>query len=230
MSRSLEALQLYCKAVLSTKVSPWTLDPKCLPVPWRDNVIDTKGQKLRFGIVSNNDGEVSVHPPIARGLAMTKAALEAAGHEVFEWAPIDHPEISELLNTSFHTLGGAAILELTKNHDEPIFGSMKLYEESYNRGEHGTLGPTKLRQMIARRNDLQKAYLDRWTATGKDGKQVMDGIIIAVSPWTAPRLGTTQKLFNVNYTAVFNLLGMVSISWTRIIADAVKITQPVPSP
>jgi amidase len=151
MSRSLEALQVYCRAVLSTEVSPWTLDPKCLPVPWRDNVIGPKGQKLRFGVVSNNDGEVSVHPPIARGLAMTKAALEAAGHEVFEWAPIDHPEIVELLNTSFHTLGGAAILELTRNHDEPVFGSMKLYEESYNRGEHGTLGPTKLRQMIARR-------------------------------------------------------------------------------
>jgi amidase len=207
MSRSLEALKLYCRAILSTEVSPWTLDPKCLPVPWRENVIQPKGRRLRFGIISDNDGQISVHPPIARGLEMTKAALEAAGHEVFEWVPTDHPEIAEVLNASFHTLGGAAILELTREHDEPVFGSMKEYEKSYNTGEHGTLGPTKLRQMIIKRNALQKAYLDRWSATGKDGKGVMDGIILPTSPWTAPRLGITQKLFNVNYTAVFNLLG-----------------------
>jgi amidase len=207
MSRSLEALKLYCRAVLSTDVSPWTLDPKCVPVPWREDVIQPKGRKLRFGIISDNDGQVSVHPPIVRGLAMTKAAIEAAGHEVFEWTPTDHPEISQVLNSSFHTLGGAAILELTRYHDEPVFGSMKAYEDTYNRGEDGTLGPTILRKMIINRNTLQKAYLDRWSATGKDGRQVMDGIILAASPWTAPRLGITQKLFNVNYTGVFNLLG-----------------------
>jgi amidase len=207
MSRSLEALRLYCRAVLSTDVSPWSLDPKCLAVPWRENVIQPKGRKLRFGIVSDNDGQISVHPPILRGLAMTRAALEAAGHEVFEWAPTDHPLMAETLNASFHTLGGAAILELTRKHDEPVYGSMKAYEESYNRGEDGTLGPSKLRQMIIKRNGLQKAYLDRWNATRKGGKPVMDGIILPASPWTAPRLGITQTLFNVNYTAVFNLLG-----------------------
>jgi amidase len=207
MSRSLEALKLYCRTVLSTDVSPWTLDPKCVPVPWREGVIQPKGRKLRFGIISDNDGQVSVHPPIMRGLALTKAAIEAAGHEVFEWTPTDHPEIAQVLNSSFHTLGGAAILELTRYHDEPVFGSMKAYEDTYNRGEDGTLGPTMLRKMIINRNTLQKAYLDRWSATGKDGRQVMDGIILAASPWTAPRLGITQKLFNVNYTGVFNLLG-----------------------
>jgi amidase len=222
MSRSLEALKVYCRAVLSTDVSPWTLDPKTLPIPWREDVMQPKGRKLRFGIISDNDGQVSTHPPIARGLKMAKAALEAAGHEVFEWTPTDHPEIAEVVNSSFHTLGGAAILELTRLYDEPVYGSMKAYEESYNRGEDGTLGPTKLRQMIIRRNALQKAYLDRWNATAGDGKPVMDGIIAAVSPWTAPRLGITQTLFNVNYTIVYNLLGEDKISWIHIIADTVK--------
>lgn len=225
MSRSLEALQLYCRAVLSTEVSPWTLDPKCLPVPWRENVIQPKGRKLRFGIISDNDGGVSVHPPIVRGLKMTKAALEAAGHEVFEWAPTDHPEITEMLNVSFHTLGGAAILELTRKHDEPVFESMKEYEESYNRGEHGTLGPTKLRQMIIQRNAFQKAYLDRWNATSNDGNKVMDGIILPTSPWTAPRLGITQKHFNVNYTGVFNVLGKIFHLLLMVHADRIKTTQ-----
>lgn len=207
MSRDLEILKLYCQAVLSNEVSPWTLDPKCIPIPWRGDVIAPKGRKLRFGIISDNDGEVSVHPPIVRGLTMTKKALEAAGHEVFEWAPTDHAEITKELNTAFHTLGGAAIIGLTKQNNEPVFGSMKAYEETYNKGENAALGPTKLREMIAKRNTLQKAYLDRWSATAADGKGTMDGIILASSPWTAPRLGITQTLFCVNYTGVFNLLG-----------------------
>lgn len=35
----------------------------------------------------------------------------------------------------------------------------------------------------------------------------MDGIILATSPWTAPRLGLTQKVFCVSFTGVWNLLG-----------------------
>lgn len=213
MSRSLEALKLYCKAVLSPEVAPWHYDPKCLAVPWRENVINPT-RKLRFGIISDNDGEISVHPPILRGLALTKAALQAAGHEVFEWAPTDHPEIAADLDNAFNTLGGAAIIGLTSQHDEPVFGSMKGFERCYLQGEDGTLGPTKLRSMIVKRNALQKAYLDRWTATAKDGKQTMDGIILATSPWSAPRLGITQKVFTVNYTGVYNLLGKSNFQLT----------------
>lgn len=207
MSRSLETLKLYCEAVLSIEVSPWTMDPKCLPVPWRGAVIAPKGRKLRFGIISDNDGEISVHPPVVRGLAMTKKAVEAAGHEVFEWAPRYHAEITRELNSAFHTLGGAAIIGLTREHDEPVFPSMKAYETTYEKGENDALGPTKLREMIAKRNALQKAYLDRWSATATNGKGAMDGLILASSPWTAPRLGITQKMFCVNFTGVFNLLG-----------------------
>lgn len=207
MARDIASIQLYCKAVLSPEIAPWDLDPKCIPIPWRDNAITPVGRKLRFGIVSDNDGEYSVHPPILRGLAITKKALEAAGHEVFEWEPTDHQEIVNEVNSSFHTLGGAAILGLTEGNGEPVFGSMKAYEETYKKGESGTLGPTKLRDMINRRNALQKKYLDRWSATAGDGKGPMDGLIIPASTWTAPRLGLTQEVFCVNFTAVFNLLG-----------------------
>ena len=216
MARSLEILKLYCAAVLSEEMAPWNLDPKCLSIPWRGSVIEP-GRKLRFGIISDDDGEYSVHPPIVRGLAMTKAALEAAGHEVFEWAPTDHAEIMHTLNGSFHRLGGAAIIGLTQEHDEPVFESMKDYEGVFNKGESGTLGPTKLREMIVERNALQKAYLDRWNATKADGKPVMDGIILASSPWTAPRLGISQEVFCVNFTGVYNLLGMFVFSLPLIV-------------
>lgn len=102
-------------------------------------------------------------------------------------------------------------MKLTKEHDEPVFGSMKPYEHYYNVGEDGTLGPTKLREMIVKRNALQKRYLDRWNETGKHGKGVMDAIVCASSVWTAPRLGVTQVTFSVGWTSVWNLLGMYSL-------------------
>jgi len=124
-----------------------------------------------------------------------------------------------VLNNSFYTTGGAAIIGLTRDNDEPVFGSMKGYEKSFEKGEADTLGPTKLRQMIIKRNALQKAYLDRWLATATDGKGPMDAIIIASSPWTAPRLGFTQETFCVNYTGVFNLLDYPVCTFPVTFAD-----------
>lgn len=207
MARSIDILKIYCQAVLSAEISPWTLDPKCIPILWRGDVIQPKGRRLRFGIISDHNGEISVQPPLLRGLAMTKKALEAAGHEVFEWEPLNHPEMVKETNSAFVTLGGAAILNLTNEYEEPIFGSMEGYNTVFKKGENGTLGPTRLREMINKRNALQKAYLDKWSATAADGKEAMDGIITAASPWTAPRLGLTQTLFDVSFTSVFNLLG-----------------------
>lgn len=220
MSKSLEMLKQYCAAVLSNSASPWTLDPKCYPVPWRSAPIQPPGRKLRFGIISDNDGEISVHPPIVRGLQLTKRALEAAGHDVFEWHPLNHPAMVEEMNESFHTLGAAAILDLTLQNDEPVYGSLKKYEETYRKGEHGVLGPTKLREMITKRNAFQKEYMDAWTATGASGKGVMDAIICPASCWTAPRLGITQELFCVNYTGWCNVLDYPVCTFPVTFADA----------
>jgi amidase len=59
----------------------------------------------------------------------------------------------------------------------------------------------------------------------------MDGIIIASSPWTSPRLGFTQEVFCVNYTGVFNLLGKYAAilfpATTNDISDYPACTFPV---
>ena len=59
----------------------------------------------------------------------------------------------------------------------------------------------------------------------------MDGIIIASSPWTAPRLGLSQEVFCVSYTGVFNLLGNSSdgflLATTNYVADYPACTFPV---
>jgi amidase len=93
MSRSLKTLQLYSEAVLSDQVRPWEYDHKCLPIPWRKNVIQPPGRKLRFGLIGDNDGLVHVHPPVERALNMTKVALEAQGHEIIPWSTQDHEAI-----------------------------------------------------------------------------------------------------------------------------------------
>ena len=72
----------------------------------------------------------------------------------------------------------------------------------------GELGPTRMRMMNLRRNELQKAYLDRWNATATDGKARLDGLISAVSPFAAPRLGQTQRgCLYVGFTGFVNFLG-----------------------
>jgi len=109
-------------------------------------------RKLRIGIIGDDDGQHTVHPPISRGLALTRAALEAAGHEVITWLPTDHAEICALTSEAFLRSGGAAIMKLTKEHDESVFGSMKSYEDYYYLGENDTLVPTRLREMIVKRN------------------------------------------------------------------------------
>ena len=93
MSRSLETLKLYSEVVLSEHVRPWDFDHKCLPIPWRNNVIQPPGRKLRFGLIGIDDGLVTVHPPVERALNMTKTALERQGHEVIPWSTEDHEAI-----------------------------------------------------------------------------------------------------------------------------------------
>lgn len=85
MSRSLESIRLYCEALLSNSVAPWRLDPKCLPIPWRYDVIQPKGRKLRIGILGPDDGMVNCHPPVERALKIVNERLQAAGHETVSW-------------------------------------------------------------------------------------------------------------------------------------------------
>ncbi|KIW87970.1 uncharacterized protein Z519_11555 [Cladophialophora bantiana CBS 173.52] len=219
MARSLKTLQLYSEALLSEDVRPWDHDHKCLPIPWRKNVIQPSGRRLRFGLIGVHDGLVHVHPPVERALKMTQAALEKQGHEVIPWSTEDHEAIVKNLQAAFFDLGGAAIMDLIKPWGEPVFPSMEGYALAAAAGE-GELGPTKMRMMNLRRNELQKAYLDRWNATATDGKPRLDALICAASPWAAPRLGQTQRQsLYVGYTGFVNFLDFCACTFPVTFAD-----------
>lgn len=85
MSASLGAVKLFCESVLSETAAPWNLDPKIIPMPWRKDVIQPKGRKLRFGVLGSSDGIITCHPPIERALATVTNALKTAGHDVVTW-------------------------------------------------------------------------------------------------------------------------------------------------
>ena len=215
MSRSLEALQIYCAAVLSPEVSPWQFDHKSLPIPWRSNMIQPPGRKLRLGFIGSHDGLVHVQPPVQRALDTTQKALKAAGHEIIYWSIELHEIIVKNLVASFYDLGGTAITQVLTPYEEPIFPAM----HGYTIAAKAELNVTQMRNKVMQRNELQQKYLDAWNATATGEKGPMDGIIMACSPWAAPRLGATQRDFYVGYTGVFNFLDFCACTFPVTFAN-----------
>jgi amidase len=80
MARSLGSCVTFMRAVLAAR--PHDLDPTVVPMPWREDLYRLEGrrEKLCFGLLLSDDA-VAPHPPIRRGLEMTRRALEMAGHE-----------------------------------------------------------------------------------------------------------------------------------------------------
>lgn len=220
MSRSLDTLKFYCETVVG--LAPWEFDHKCLPIPWRKNVIQPAGRKLRLGFIGAHDGLVHVQPPVLRALNMTQKALEDAGHEIVPWSPNLHEIINKNLLASFYDLGGGALASVIDPTGEPYFPSMKPYAIAAK----AELNVTQMRHKVMQRNQLQQAYLDAWNATATPEKPPMDGIIMAVSPWSAPRLGASQKDFYIGYTGVVNFLDFPGCTFPVTWADK-TIDHPV---
>jgi amidase len=91
MGTSMASLKLILSALLCT--NPWLRDPDVMPMSWRSEVeqqtlarADHEGRangmpQLKLGILFN-DGFMTPHPPITRGLRMIHEALVRAGHKV----------------------------------------------------------------------------------------------------------------------------------------------------
>ena len=84
MGHSIDDLRTLTKIMVD--LQPWTVDPNVVPLPWRKDIeADVReriqSKKLVFGVI-RSDGLVNPHPPIARAIDETVAALQAAGHKV----------------------------------------------------------------------------------------------------------------------------------------------------
>jgi amidase len=87
MSRNIDSLIAVTKAVIDA--TPWEEDPKCCPVPWRNDVFEEAQSRPLVIAVMRDDGVVKPHPPISRVLDEVAKKLEMAGHEVVSWTPGD---------------------------------------------------------------------------------------------------------------------------------------------
>lgn len=91
MAKTLEDITLFSKVVVDAQ--PWLVDPKCLPIPWRD--VETKN-KLKIAVLWH-DRVVTPNPPVARALKETTEKLKKAGHELVEWDPVLHAKAIDFL-------------------------------------------------------------------------------------------------------------------------------------
>ena len=95
MTRSLDSLAYLTRTIIEAK--PWTYDPKCVPIPWKEDIFqEIQSRPLVIGLLLD-DGVVKPHPPILRALSELTAALRAKGHEIVEWNPDGHAECIEIL-------------------------------------------------------------------------------------------------------------------------------------
>lgn len=93
LATTIQSLRLLVKGLLSQE--PWLHDPLVSEVPWRDtSVLD--GQALCFAIMKD-DGVVTPHPPLTRGINMVVEAIQKAGHKVIEWDPPSHKRGNDIV-------------------------------------------------------------------------------------------------------------------------------------
>lgn len=91
MGKTLEDIVLYSKAIVDAQ--PWLVDPKMLPIPWRQ--VEPK-PKLKIAVLWN-DGICLPTPPVTRALKETTQKLKQAGHDIIEWNPKFHAKILQIL-------------------------------------------------------------------------------------------------------------------------------------
>ncbi|KAF5350631.1 hypothetical protein D9756_008560 [Leucocoprinus leucothites] len=214
MTTSMNGIKAFMKSVLSKE--PWQYDPLCVRKRWNEDeyrLLDYNGGKQLCFAVLWDDNVTMPHPPVLRGLEMTKQALLRAGHKVIDWKPLYHPELYEFVPKIWGAVGDADYEVATKLSGEPIIRKMALVEGNLDTPVEDTIHrfpPLNLTafeywQINVTHRELRQAYLDHWretaavTGTGRPA----DAIISPAAPYVAPPHGGN---WNAQYTTVWNTL------------------------
>jgi amidase len=154
MAKTLEDITIYSKAVIDAQ--PWLLDPKVLPIPWRQ--VEQK-KKLKIAVLWN-DGICMPTPPVTRALKETTETLKRAGHEIIEWDPKLHGKALELLGRMFVADGGKSVKALLEPTGEPMRPEMQQYKDAKE------LGGLDMWKLHLERSELARQYLEQWMSYG----------------------------------------------------------------
>ncbi|KAH8649975.1 amidase signature domain-containing protein [Xylariales sp. PMI_506] len=101
LANDLESLKIFTKAVIQAQ--PAEYDSTALAIPWRDNVEDSVGPKLRLGLLVE-DPMFPVHPPVRAALEQASLLLKAQGHEIVPLGA-DECQISYIHDVTFAYFG-----------------------------------------------------------------------------------------------------------------------------
>lgn len=111
IAHSVRDLQLFMKTVIDAQ--PWVLDPKVIPLPWREFKRD-----VTIGVIWE-DGIVMPHPPITRALSETVAKLKATGMKVVDLPALDHARGIDIVGSMYFPDGAADDTAIMAKSGEP---------------------------------------------------------------------------------------------------------------
>lgn len=197
MARSLATVTDITKLIINAK--PWRLDPRCHPIPWRQDIYEaTLRRPLVIGIV-HDDGVVRPHPPLACALRDLEARLRAAGHQIVAWDTSDHMELIEIMDLYYTADGGEDIRRDVEAGGEPYIPHV---EALVNRGS--AISVYEYWQLNRRKLAAQVAYNDKWEASN------VDVLLTPTLPHTAHPHKRTKW---IGYTKVWNVLDYTALAF-----------------
>ncbi|KAF4548199.1 Acetamidase-like protein 2 [Elsinoe fawcettii] len=230
MSTTLDGVQLGMRSVLAQR--PWLNDPAVIPMVWRQDIhdqvfaqVDQRGRPvnaaLKFGILWN-DTMCQPHPPIQRGLRLVVDALRQSGHKIVNWHPPPHSEAERIHMSFLLSDGGQHVHEQLELSGEPLLPELTYLKRK---------PPMKLleyQDMTLQGLDYEAKYAAYWNSTADDDGQIVDAVIMPVTPHAASIPG---KTYHTAYTEVVNCLNASAVAFPVTEADqTIDVADPTYEP
>ncbi|PWZ03015.1 amidase [Testicularia cyperi] len=201
-----EGLEIYGKSVVDTE--PWTVDPKCVPLPWTPVAESSLPESLTVLMITNN-GLATPTPPLQRAMSEAASKLKAAGHTVIEWDASKTSADTELfargqdfIETFFRAEGGGTIQGLMAASGEDADWVVGLAETDPSWGR----SVAELWKVQAARTSWAGEMLAKFKELSKGVK-----IDALVSPVAAEVATTHDAYHHIFYTGCWNLMDMPAV-------------------
>ncbi|CAG8264785.1 unnamed protein product [Penicillium olsonii] len=211
LSRGVDGLEVYTRAILS--MNPWDWDFSSAKIPWREEEYQEglgKNHRLAFGFMPH-DSVVLPNPPILRGLQETKNALRRMGHQVIDIEPFDGRELMDAAFKVYFADGGEQIRELLSILDEPLIKEVQEPDPSTK------LSIPQYEAAAIKIKQLRQKYLDIWQKTSCQTQTGLpiDAIILPSGGTVAPPHSSMEYF---TYEAISNVL-----EWTCATIPVTKV-------
>ncbi|KAI1343536.1 acetamidase [Xylariaceae sp. FL0016] len=202
MARSTESLRLLTKTVVDAE--PWQLDPKCPPIPWREEMAEeARHRPLRIAF-QHYDGKILPQVPIRRALRALETKLREAGHDVLAMFDLDQAYADTIATRVLVSDADGDLARSRARAGEP---KLKLVD----RREAGAPRPITLLESWAlamERTEYQARILRRWRNSAsmtRDGRPI-DAYVAPVNHSVAHEHGKFAAVRYKAYCCTVNLL------------------------